>query len=167
MEPKIQVIKPQVGYQQIALSSPADIVIGGAAAFVGKTFALLLDPLRHITNPNFGGVIFRRTSVQIRNEGGLWDTSVKLYPIVGGTPRESSLDWKFTSGAKLSFRHLEYEKNKYDWQGAQIPCIGFDELTHFSESMFFYLLSRNRSNCTVRPCVRATCNPDPESWVYK
>lgn len=160
-------IKPQVGYQQIALSSPADIVIGGAAAFVGKTFALLLDPLRHITNPNFGGVIFRRTSVQIRNEGGLWDTSVKLYPIVGGTPRESSLDWKFPSGAKLSFRHLEYEKNKYDWQGAQIPFIGFDELTHFSESMFFYLLSRNRSNCNVRPFVRATCNPDPESWVYK
>jgi hypothetical protein len=62
---------------------------------------------------------------------------------------------------------LEYEKNKYDWQGSQIPFIGFDELTHFSESMFFYLLSRNRSNCNVRPFVRATCNPDPESWVYK
>lgn len=167
MEPQIQVIKPQAGYQQIALSSAADIVIGGAAAFVGKTFALLLDPLRHISNAGFGGVIFRRTSVQIRNEGGLWDTSMKLYPIVGGEPRESSLDWRFPTGAKLSFRHLEYEKNKYDWQGAQIPFIGFDELTHFSESMFFYLLSRNRSNCGVRPFVRATCNPDPESWVYK
>jgi hypothetical protein len=142
-------------------------VIGGAAAFVGKTFALLLDPLRHVYIPNFGGVIFRRTSVQIRNEGGLWDTSVKLYPILRGEARESSLDWKFPSGAKLSFRHLEYEKNKYDWQGAQIPFLGFDELTHFTESMFFYLLSRNRSNCGVKPYVRATCNPDPESWVYK
>lgn len=167
MEPQIQIIKPQPGYQEISLSSSADIVIGGAAAFVGKTFALLLDPLRHIANPGFGGVIFRRTSVQIRNEGGLWDTSMKLYPIVGGEPRESSLDWKFPQGSKISFRHLEYEKNKYDWQGSQIPFIGFDELTHFSESMFFYLLSRNRSNCNVRPFVRATCNPDPESWVYK
>ena len=107
-------IQPQVGYQQIALSSPADIVIGGAAAFVGKTFALLLDPLRHIAVPNFGGVIFRRTSVQIRNEGGLWDTSMKLYRLVNAEARESSLDWKFPSGAKISFRHLEYEKNKYD-----------------------------------------------------
>jgi len=160
-------IEPQPGYQQIALSSKADIVIGGAAAFVGKTFALLLDPLRHVHIPNFGGVIFRRTSVQIRNEGGLWDTSVKLYPVLRGEARESSLDWKFPSGAKLSFRHLEYEKNKYDWQGAQIPFLGFDELTHFTESMFFYLLSRNRSNCGVKPYVRATCNPDPESWVYK
>lgn len=156
-----------MGYQQIALSSKSDIVIGGAAAFVGKTFALLLDPLRHVTIPGFGGVIFRRTSVQIRNEGGLWDTSVKLYPLLNAEPRESSLDWKFPSGAKISFRHLEFEKNKYDWQGAQIPFLGFDELTHFTESMFFYLLSRNRSGCGVKPYVRATCNPDPESWVYK
>jgi hypothetical protein len=163
----ITYIEPQVGYQQIALSSKADIVIGGAAAFVGKTFALLLDPLRHVTIPGFGGVIFRRTSVQIRNEGGLWDTSVKLYPLLNAEPRESSLDWKFPSGAKISFRHLEFEKNKYDWQGAQIPFLGFDELTHFTESMFFYLLSRNRSGCGVKPYVRATCNPDPESWVYK
>lgn len=163
----IEYIKPQPGYQEIALSSSADIVIGGAAAFVGKTFALLLDPLRHVNNSKFGGVIFRRTSVQIRNEGGLWDTSMKLYPLLGATPRETFLDWVFPSGAKLSFRHLEHEKNKYDWQGAQIPFLGFDELTHFSESMFFYLLSRNRSDCGVKPFVRATCNPDPESWVFK
>lgn len=167
MNKQITYIEPQDGYQQIALSSKADIVIGGAAAFVGKTFALLLDPLRHVTIPGFGGVIFRRTSVQIRNEGGLWDTSVKLYPLLNAEPRESSLDWKFPSGAKISFRHLEFEKNKYDWQGAQIPFLGFDELTHFTESMFFYLLSRNRSGCGVKPYVRATCNPDPESWVYK
>jgi hypothetical protein len=164
---KIEYIRPQQGYQEIALSSEADIVIGGAAAFVGKTFALLLDPLRYVGIPDFGGVIFRRTSVQIRNEGGLWDTSMKLYPIMKAEPRESSLDWQFPSGSKLSFRHLEYEKNKFDWQGAQIPFLGFDELTHFSETMFFYLLSRNRSSCGVKPYVRATCNPDPESWVYK
>lgn len=164
---KYDYIKPQPGYQEIALSSPADIVIGGAAAFVGKTFALLLDPLRHTHIPDFGGVIFRRTSVQIRNEGGLWDTSMKLYQSVKAEPRESSLDWRFPSGAKISFRHLEFEKNKYDWQGAQIPFLGFDELTHFTESMFFYLLSRNRSGCGVKPYVRATCNPDPESWVFK
>ena len=164
---KVEYIKPQPGYQEIALSSNADIVIGGAAAFVGKTFALLLDPLRHVGIKEFGGVIFRRTSVQIRNEGGLWDTSMQLYTIMKAEPRESSLDWQFPSGAKISFRHLEYEKNKFDWQGSQIPFLGFDELTHFTESMFFYLLSRNRSSCGVKPYVRATCNPDPESWVYK
>lgn len=161
------VIEPQEGYQTKALSSPADIVIGGAAAGVGKTFTLLLDPLRDISNKNFGGVIFRRTSPQIRNEGGLWDTSMSIYPGIGGTPRESSLEWNFRPGSKLKFSHLEYEKNIFDWQGAQIPFIGFDELTHFSKKMFFYLLSRNRSVSGVKPYCRATCNPDPESWVYE
>lgn len=160
-------MRPQEGYQLKVLSSPADIVIGGAAAGVGKTFALLLEYLRHINNKQWGGVIFRRTSPQIRNEGGLWDTSMTIYPGAGGEPKESSLEWQFKSGCKLKFSHLEYEKNMYDWQGSQIPFIGFDELPHFSEKMFFYLMSRNRSNCGIKPYIRATCNPDPESWVAK
>ena len=108
---------------------------------------------------------FRRNSVQVRNEGGLWDESAKLYPLVSASPQESILQWRFPSGAKLKFAHLEHEKTKYDWQGAQIPFIGFDELTHFSKSQFLYMLSRNRSTCGVRPYVRATTNPDAESWV--
>lgn len=163
----LTVIEPQPGYQIKMLSSPADIVIGGGAAGLGKTYSLLVEFLRHINNPDWGGVIFRRTSPQIRNEGGLWDTSTKLYPGAGAKPKEATLEWIFPKGSKLKFSHLEHEKNILDWQGAQIPYIGFDELTHFSEKMFFYLLSRNRSTCGVNPYVRATCNPDPDSWVAK
>jgi hypothetical protein len=159
-------IEPQPGYQMDSLSSPADIVIGGGAAGVGKTFSLLLEPLRHINNKDFGGVIFRRTFKQIHAQGGLWDTSMSLYSLIpGARPKETNSEWKFISGSKLKFNHLEYEKNVFDWQGSQIPFIGFDELTHFSSNMFFYLLSRNRSVCGVKPYVRATCNPDPDSWV--
>jgi hypothetical protein len=53
----------------------------------------------------------------------------------------------------------------YDWHGAQITLICFDELTHFTKYQFFYMLSRNRSTCGVRPYIRATCNPDANSWV--
>lgn len=109
-------------------------------------------------------MIFRRTTTQIKNEGGLWDTSMKIYPFIGGQPKETFLEWEFKH-SKLKFSHLEYEKNILDWQGAQIPFIGFDELTHFTRKMFFYLLSRNRSVCGIKPYARATCNPDPESWV--
>lgn len=161
------IVAPQPGYQLNSLASSADIVIGGAAAGVGKTFGLLLEPLRHANNADFGAVCFRRTSPQIRAEGGLWDTSMSLYPAAGGKPRETTLDWTFPAGARVSFRHLQYERDIYDWQGAQIPLIMWDELTHFSEKMFFYMLSRNRSTCGVKPYVRATCNPDPESWVAK
>ncbi|MDV3982800.1 hypothetical protein CMT48_17170 [Elizabethkingia anophelis] len=158
------VIRPQEGYQLDFASSPADICIGGGAAGVGKTFSLLLEPIRHKDVKGFGSVIFRRTNPQIRNEGGLWDTSEMLYNLLGAIPKQSTLEWDF-GNSKLKFSHLEHEKNIYDWQGSQIPFIGFDELTHFTKKMFFYLLTRNRSVCGINPYVRATCNPDPDSWV--
>jgi hypothetical protein len=164
---EVRVVRPQEGYQMKALSSPADIVIGGGAAGSGKTYSLLLDPLRDVKTPGFGGVIFRRTTPQIRNQGGLWDTSMDIYSHAKAIPRESTLEWIFEYGVKIKFSHLEYEKDIFNWQGSQIPFIGFDELTHFTKKMFFYLLSRNRSVCGVKPYVRATCNPDPESWVAK
>lgn len=158
-------IRPQPGPQETWLRSPADIAIYGGAAGGGKTWALLAEPLRHVANPAFTTVIFRRTSPQIRNPGGLWDESQQLYRLLGATPREQYLDWTFPTGATIQFAHLQYDSNVYDWQGAQIALIGFDELTHFSERQFFYLLSRNRSTCGVRPYVRATTNPDADSWV--
>lgn len=158
-------IRPQPGPQEKFLASPADIAIYGGAAGGGKTWALLLEPLRHSANPQFGAVIFRRNTTQIRNQGGLWDASSHLYPVAGAKPREHVLTWDFASGSSLTFAHLEHDKTIYSYQGSEIPLIGFDELTHFSEKQFWYMLSRNRSMCGVRPYVRATCNPEADSWV--
>lgn len=158
-------IKPQPGPQEKFLASPADIAIYGGAAGGGKTWALLLEPLRHISNPDFGAVFFRRNTTQVRNEGGLWDESLKLYPGAGGDPKSHVLEWGFPSGASISMAHLEHDKTVLNYQGAQIALECFDELTHFTEKQFWYMLSRNRSMCGVRPYVRATCNPDADSWV--
>lgn len=73
----------------------------------------------------------------------------------------------FPSGAKITFNHLHTDDAVYGYQGAQVALICFDELTHFSEKQFTYMLSRNRSTCGVRPYVRATCNPDSDSWVAR
>ena len=158
-------IKPQKGPQMAFLSSPADIAIYGGAAGGGKTWALEFEPVRHIRKPGFSAVIFRRNAVQVRNPGGLWDESMKLYPMLGGEPLQQPLEWTFPAGSKIKFAHLEHEVSVLDWQGAQITLLCFDELTHFTQSQFFYMLSRNRSLCGVRPYVRATCNPDADSWV--
>lgn len=162
------VIGPQPGPQTTFLSCEADVAIYGGAAGGGKTFAILLDNLRFYEMPEGGAVCFRRTSKQVRSTGGLWDTSEALYSQLDATPRSSQImDWTFPNGWKLTFAHMEYEKNKFDWQGSQIPVIYFDELTHFSETQFTYMLTRNRSTCGVKPYVRATCNPDSKSWVKK
>lgn len=158
-------IAPQDGPQAMFLSTAADIAIYGGSAGGGKSYALLLEPLRHHQNAKFGAVVFRRNATQVRNEGGLWDESCQVYPLLGAKPREISLEWKFPSGMRVSFAHLEYDKTVLEWQGAQIPLICFDELTHFTEQQFFYMLSRNRSSSGVKGYVRASTNPDSESWV--
>lgn len=160
-------LKPHAGQQSKWLASPADIAIYGGAAGGGKSYALLLEPLRHIAKQGFGAVAFRRTYPEITNEGGLWDSSVKVYGQLGLTMKEGALEWQAPNGNTISFRHLQHEKDKLSWQGSAIPLILFDELTHFTRGMFFYLLSRNRltHDCGVRPYIRATCNPDAASWV--
>ena len=168
MSPPIKQIKvrPQAGPQERFLSSPADIVIYGGAAGAGKSFGLLIEAIRHKKVKDFGAVIFRRESTQITNEGGLWDTAMSLYPQIGGRPfRTPTLRFVFGGGSRVTFAHLNQETDVLNWQGAQIPMIGFDELTHFEQSQFFYMLSRNRSMCGVRPYIRATCNADADSWV--
>lgn len=160
------IVRPQPGPQEAFLSSPADIVIYGGAAGSGKSWAVLLEPLRHVTNtPDFSAVFFRRNTTHIRNPGGLWDESMKIYPAAGGKPLAHALEWRWNGGGRIKMGHLEYETTVLDWQGAQIPLIIFDELTHFTQAQFFYMMSRNRSMCGVRPYVRATTNPDADSWV--
>jgi hypothetical protein len=88
---------------------------------------------------------FRR-EIEIKNGGGLW----KIYNLLSKekfAPEqvESRLTWKFLNKNKIKFAGLKEEKSKYKYQGAQIPLILFDELTHFTKSQFFYLLSRNRA----------------------
>lgn len=67
------------------------------------------------------------------------------------------------AGGKIKFSQLQFDSTVYDWQGAQITLICFDELTHFSRHQFFYMVGRNRSTCGVPPYIRATCNPGADS----
>lgn len=162
-----KVYRPQEGPQMEFFCNPADIVIYGGAAGAGKTFALLLEALWHHDTPGYNAVIFRKNSTQIRNPGGLWDTSHSIYHDFEGQAKETTLEWNFKAGVTIKFAHLDNESDKYSWQGSQICFIGFDELTHFSWGQFVYMLSRNRSMCGVEPYIRATCNPHPDSWVRK
>lgn len=115
--------------------------------------------------------MFRKNYNQIFQPGGLWDESMKMYSQVkGAVPRYSDGQWYFKDDrgaivSKVTFKHLERDQDVHNFQGGQICAIFYDELTHFSEYVFFYMLSRNRSTCGVKPYVRATCNPDADSWV--
>ena len=160
------IIKPQQGPQELFLRSSADIAIYGGAAGGGKTFALLLEPLRYVNIKGFNATIFRRNATQISIDGGLLDESMSIYGLLKGANYKASPRPHWTFGdSKISFMHIDGDRDLHKWQGSQICFLGFDELTHFSANTFFYMLSRNRSTCGVKPYVRATCNPDADSWV--
>ena len=160
-------LRPQIGPQEDFLASSADIAIFGGAAGCGKTFALLMEPLRHSHVQGFGAVVFRRTMPQITTEGGLWDTARGLYAPLSADFIENPYRVRFPSSTKIEFHHLQYDETVRSWDGSQIPLVCFDELQHFTEHQFFYMLSRNRSMCGVVPYVRATCNPDPDSFLRR
>ena len=161
-EPTVIKFGPQAGAQTDFLSSEADIVIYGGARGGGKTYGLELDAMRYTQTPDYGAVIFRRTEADVRKEGGLWDTSERIYPYAGA--ESSAMTWQFPSGATVSFAGLEHEKSKIAWLGTQIPYLGFDQLEEFTASQFWYMLGCNRSPCGIPPCVRATANPEP-GWL--
>lgn len=168
MKSKVE-LRPQKGPQEMFLSTSADICIYGGAAGGGKTYGLLLDPLRHKNTKKYTAVFFRKNSIQIHAEGGLLDESKSMYASIKGATLKTSPRprWNFKDGGSISFAHIERDDDLPKWQGSQITAIMFDELTHFSERQFFYMLSRNRTVCGVKPYVRATCNPDADSWVAK
>lgn len=158
-------LRPQSGPQEAFLSTPADIAIYGGAGGGGKTFGVLLEGTRFIQHGKYRALYFRRITDQIRSPGGLWDESVAIFSGLKGKPIESKLTWVFPSGARIKFNHLEHEKNVDNYQGSQIPLIVFDELTHFTRRQFMYMVSRNRSIHGFPCIIRATCNPDPDSFV--
>ena len=164
--PPRQVIAPQPGPQERFLASPADIAIYGGAAGGGKTWALVFEAARYHQRPGYAAIIFRRYQTDLTGGGSIWELARDLYRKLGARTREQPmLDAVWRGGGSIEFGHLQHEKDVYRHQGREYAFIGFDELTHFTEHQFWYLQSRNRSTCGVRPYVRASTNPDAGSWV--
>ena len=164
-------IEPQPGPQTDFFETPADVAIIGGAVFGGKSWALTAEPLRHIGVAGFSAVTFRRDKTEIRQPGALWDESVNMYSHFASQPREHELEWRFPvkigAPARVKFDGLQYDKDARSWKGAQITLVQFDQLEEFTEYQFWYLQSRNRSGCGVRPYTRASCNPQAETWLAR
>lgn len=142
---KIIRIGPQKGPQERFLATSADICIYGGAAGGGKTFGLLLEPIRHMNNKNYNAVIFRSNYTQVTSPGGLWDSSGKIYSLVKGayplkTPK---LHWTFKSGATVNFAHLARKRLENCDMAQMLP-----DLQQFS--VYAYQTGESTSNLKVR-----------------
>lgn len=167
----MDIIKPQEGPQELAVNLDADVILLSGAAGSSKSYSLLLRMLRYMDDKFFDAIYFRRTGPQIKGQGGLWDNAKDLFMKFGANCVDSRTEATFKTedgdGAVAKFMHMEHEKNKLDHQGLQYSAIFFDELTHFTESQFTYLLSRLRSQSETSSFVMASMNPDADSWCLK
>ncbi len=170
-------IAPQPGKQAVAAQMNVDVMIYGGSAGSGKS-RLLLNKAGYYahTDPNFEGVMFRRTTKPLSAAGGLFSEAKKLYGQLGVDVREQAMEIDFhgvggskndKKGGNLKFTHLEHEKDaEGNHQGLQYSFVGFDELTHFTQSQFLYLIGRMRSEAESDSFCLATTNPDYNSWVF-
>ena len=146
-----------------------DVLYGGAAGG-GKSYAMLVDPLRYAHKKAHRALILRRSMPELRE---LIDKSRELYPkaFPGCKFREVEKLWNFPSGAKIEFGFLERDADVYRYQGQAYSWIGFDEITHLpTEFGWNYLASRLRTtDSSIETYLRCTANPGGVGahWVKK
>ena len=162
--------KPNDGPQTDFLAAPEIDVLYGGAAGGGKSYAMLVDPLRYAHRAAHRALILRRSMPELRE---LIDKSRELYPQAfhGCKFREVEKLWNFPSGAKIEFGFLERDADVYRYQGQAYSWIGFDEITHLpTEFSWNYLASRLRTtDSEIEPYLRCTANPGGVGahWVKK
>ena len=170
-EAKEEVIfKANEGPQEDFLAAAETDVLYGGAAGGGKSYAMLVDPLRYAHRAAHRGLIIRRSMPELRE---LIDKSRELYPkaFPGCKYKEVEKLWNFPSGAKIEFGFLERDADVYRYQGQAYSWIGFDEITHLpTEFSWNYLASRLRTtDADIIPYMRCTANPGGvgATWVKK
>ena len=164
------IFKPNEGPQTDFLAAGETDVLYGGAAGGGKSYAMLVDPLRFAHRGAHRALILRRSMPELRE---LIDKSRELYPkaFPGCKYREVEKLWNFPSGAKVEFGFLERDADVYRYQGQANSRIGFDEITHLpTEFAWNYLASRLRTtDPEIVPYMRCTANPGGSGahWVKK
>src|SRR5210317_1383525 len=154
------IFKPNGGPQTEFLAASEREVFYGGARGGGKSYAMLVDPLRYCHKQKHRALLIRRTMPELRD---LINHSQQLYPKAypGAKWREQEKEWKFPSGARIEFGYAENLTDVLRYQGQSYTWIGIDELPQYpNEDIYNFLRSSLRSVDPEIPVyMRATGNP--------
>ena len=160
-------IVAQRGGQENIRTSLGDITICGGSRGGSKSFSLLMEALKDVTDKNFRSVIMRN---ELEDLSDIADTSRMLFSDFGEYNKsKSDMTWNFYKGGwlKFSYHGDSLEDFRKRFQGKQYAYIGVDEITHMEYSKFKYIITCNRNAFRIRNRFIGTCNPDPDSWVRR
>lgn len=143
----------------------------GGAAYGGKSFLLTLLPLIRgfYKFRGFKGIILRRKFPDLERE--IIRLSKEYYPLTGATYNETKHSWEWKEyGSYMDFGHVQHSADIKMYDSAQYNYCAFDELTHFEEGMYLYMVgSRVRPGSSFNTAiVRNGTNPGGvgQTFVY-
>lgn len=152
--------------QRDFMQAKADEVLFGGAAGGGKSYAQLIDALLYALRwPGSKQLLLRRTYPDL--ERSLVQEHLKIFPRECYRYAASSHKGVFENGSTVEFGFCDHEKDVYRYQGAEYDTIRFDELTHFTENQYLYLMSRLRGANSFPKQVKSSTNPGGigHGWV--
>ena len=146
-------------------ATESEVLFGGAAGG-GKSYGQMVDALLFaLRYPRSKQLVLRRSYAEL--EKSLIRTSLSLFPREIYTFNSSSHTGKFKNGSVVDFGYCAYENDVYQYQSAEYDVIRFDELTHFTEAQYVYLISRVRGANSYPKQIKSSTNPGGvgHSWV--
>ncbi len=148
------------------INATAGEVLFGGAAGGGKSYGQIVDALLFaIRYPKSKQLILRRTLPEL--DKSLVRCALELYPRTLFTYKASRHEGIFKNGSVIDFGYCDNENDVYRYQSAEYDVIRFDELTHFTEQMYVYLISRVRGANGFPKQIKSSTNPGGigHSWV--
>ena len=152
--------------QKLFLQAQQNEVLFGGAAGGGKSYGQVIDALvKAMKYPGIKQLILRRTFSEL--DKSIIRTVLSLYPREIFTYNSSSHTGKFVNGSIIDFGYCATETDVYQYQSAEYDIIRFDELTHFTEAQYVYLISRIRGANNFPKQIKCSTNPGGvgHTWV--
>ena len=152
--------------QRLFLDATESEVLFGGAAGGGKSYGQMIDALVFaLRYPGSKQLVLRRTFSEL--DKSLIRMSLAIFPREIYTFNASNHTGRFKNGSLIDFGYCAAENDVYQYQSAEYDCIRFDELTHFTESQYVYLISRVRGANSYPKQVKSSTNPGGigHSWV--
>jgi len=153
-----------VPVQCIKVDSPSHLYLAGREMVpTHNSDALLMSALQYVDVPGYSALILRRTWPDLNAPGAILDRARSWLEDTPARQKDGGRIWEFPSGARIQFGYVQHEKDRTKFQSAEYQFVGFDELTHFPQSIYSYLFSRVR-----RPTVSClNCGTSIKQVLYK